>query len=291
MTIGDIGQAADLEEIVFRALAEDVGPGDVTTMATVSAESQAVARILAREPGVFSGLEVVREVIRLSDPSIAIESQWGDGAEFASGDVLFLFRGKARSLLTMERVILNFAQRLSGIATLTRTFVRAVDGTNAAITDTRKTTPGLRPLEKAAVRHGGGMNHRMGLYDAFLIKNNHITASGGITRAVELARASEVKLHLTVEVRTLAEAAEASGQDVDQIMLDNMEPPEIERAVEEIRGTERRTPDRGRRILIEVSGGVTLENVRSRALPGVDLISVGALTHSARALDLAMRLG
>ncbi len=289
MSTAEMGQGAELEEIVFRALAEDVGPGDVTTMATVSAHSHGIARVLAQEPGVFSGLEVVREVIRLSDPAVTFDQEWEDGKTFAAGDVLFVLRGRSRSLLTMERVLLNFIQRLSGIATLTRRYVDAIAGTGAEITDTRKTTPGLRPLEKAAVRHGGGVNHRMGLYDAFLIKNNHITAAGGLAAAVGLARASEIKMHLTVEARTMEEVAEAAPLEVDQIMLDNMDPPAIARAVEVIRRAQSGL-QRARPVLIEVSGGVNLENARSRAVPGVDLVSVGALTHSVRSLDLAMRL-
>lgn len=274
--------------LVRLALTEDVGTGDATTLAAVEPERTARGLVHAKENGVLSGVAAARETARAVDPGIDFHPLLADGAALSPGDRVLELRGSARGILTMERVLLNFLQRLSGVATLTRRYVDAVAGTGVRIADTRKTTPGLRYLEKAAVRHGGGINHRMGLYDAFLVKDNHIVAAGGITRAVERVRAGDSPLFLIVEVRTPEEVAEVAGLAVDQILLDNMAPEEIARAVETIRRIEAGADLP--RAWIEVSGGIDLETVRAKALPGVDLISVGALTHSAPAIDLSLEL-
>jgi nicotinate-nucleotide pyrophosphorylase (carboxylating) len=292
-----------LVSLVSLALAEDVGTGDETTRSAVEAGTMARALILAKAAGVVSGLTAAKETTRQVDPAIIFECMRQDGEGVVPGDPVAILHGPARSLLTVERVLLNFLQRLSGVATLTSRFVEAVAGTGVAITDTRKTTPGLRFLEKAAVRHGGGVNHRFGLYDACMIKDNHIVAAGGITAAVERVRRGFHEkgraLPLTVEACTVAEAEEAARLGVDQILLDNMDPETIIEAVAKIRWVEEmfarvdetlgtgRAPHRTR---VEVSGGVTLETVRDKALPGVDWISVGALTHSAPALDISLEI-
>jgi nicotinate-nucleotide pyrophosphorylase (carboxylating) len=289
--------------LVSLALAEDVGTGDETTRSAVPSGTMARAVILAKAAGVISGLTAAKETTRQVDPAIIFECLRQDGEGVVPGDPVAILHGPARSLLTMERVLLNFLQRLSGVATLTRRFVEAVEGTGVAIADTRKTTPGLRFLEKAAVRHGGGVNHRFGLYDACMIKDNHIVAAGGITAAVERVRRGFYEkgraLPLIVEAGTLAEAEEAARLGVDQILLDNMDPPSITAAVAVIRQVEERftrvdetlgTGQAPHRSRIEVSGGMTLEAIRDKALPGVDWISVGALTHSAPALDISMEI-
>jgi nicotinate-nucleotide pyrophosphorylase (carboxylating) len=295
------------EALIDLALREDVGAGDATTEATVDSALQAAGQIRAMEPGVLSGLAVAAQVVRRFDRAVRFQPLFRDGDRVGgpasaapgsaapagtaseppgSGVVVARLGGSARSLLTLERVVLNFLQHLSGVATLTSRFVEAVAGTGVTIVDTRKTTPGMRSLEKAAVRHGGGSNHRAGLWDAYMIKDNHIAAAGSISEAVRRVRRGR-PLHLTVETSTLAEVEEAAACDVDQIMLDNMDPAMIRRAVDFIR---RRDSRWDRPVLIEVSGGVTLDTVRAKALPGVDLISIGALTHSAPALDLSSDL-
>jgi nicotinate-nucleotide pyrophosphorylase (carboxylating) len=292
-----------LVSLVSLALAEDIGTGDETTRSSVTAGTMARAVILAKAAGVISGLTAAKETTRQVDPAIIFECLRQDGEGVVPGDPVAILHGPARSLLTMERVLLNFLQRLSGVASLTRRFVDAVAGTGVAIADTRKTTPGLRFLEKAAVQHGGGVNHRFGLYDACMIKDNHIVAAGGITAAVECVRRGFYEkgraLPLIVEACTVAEVEEVARLGVDQILLDNMDPETILAAVATIRQVEEkfarvdetlgtgRAPHHAR---IEVSGGVTLENIRDRALPGVDWISVGALTHSAPALDISMEI-
>jgi nicotinate-nucleotide pyrophosphorylase (carboxylating) len=266
-------------EIVQRALAEDVGSGDVTTTATVAADARANARITQKEPGVIYGLDVAEATFRALDPGamltrLTAEGSWRDG-----GPVLAI-EGSARAILTGERTALNFLQRLSGVATLTRRCVDAVAGTNARILDTRKTTPGLRMLEKAAVAAGGGTNHRVGLYDAILIKENHAALAGGVGAAVRRARAEAPGLPLEVECRTPAEVDEALRARAPRILLDNMAPPQLAEAVAHVGG----------RAELEASGGFTLETIREVASTGVDFISVGALTHSAPALDLSLLL-
>ena len=267
-------------------LAEDMGRGDLTTSAVVPPTARARARVLAKQPLVVAGLDVVRAVFVELDPSAIIQRCSADGEQAPAGETLALINGSARALLSGERVALNLLQRLSGIATLTRRYVDAVKGTNARIVDTRKTTPGLRALEKYAVRVGGGQNHRMGLDDGVLIKDNHIAIAGGLREAVEAARAALPHLHkIQVEVENLDQLREAVKLGVDAVLLDNMSPTETREAVREVRSSAY-----GDRVVIESSGGITLETVRDYAEAGVDLISVGALTHSAPAVDISLEL-
>ncbi|MEZ5120486.1 MAG: carboxylating nicotinate-nucleotide diphosphorylase [Solirubrobacterales bacterium] len=266
----------DLPAIVAQALAEDVGSGDVTTLATVSADARARATIIQKQPGVIFGLDAAEETFRQLDPDarferLAPEGEWRDGGPVARID------GAARALLTGERTALNFLGRLSGVATAAATAARAVDGTGATVLDTRKTTPGLRALEKQAVRAGGAANHRFGLYDAILIKENHIAAAGGIAAAVGRARAAAPDLPLEVEVRNPAEIDEALAAGAPRLLLDNMTPGELRAAVAQVAG----------RAELEASGGVTQQTLRAVARSGVDFVSLGALTHSAPALDLS----
>jgi len=266
-----------IRAIVQRALAEDVGPGDVTSQWILPPEMRVRGCFLAKAQGVLAGLAVVRQVFRQVDERIAFQARMKDGDAISKGDIVAMVKGPAASILTAERTALNFLQRMSGIATLTRHYVKAVAGTKAAplrhravILDTRKTVPGLRLLDKWAVRLGGGHNHRLGLYDMVLIKANHIAAAGGITQAGERGcRRNRQGLAVEVEVKSLAELEEALALNVDRIMLDNMELDEMRRAVEVTAG----------RVPLEASGNVTLENVAAIAATGVDYISVGALTH------------
>lgn len=276
--------AESLSEIVARALAEDVGTGDVTAAATVPEECRGRARILQKQQGVAFGFEVVAETLRqcgIEDvDNLVVEGQW---RQEVPAEIL-LAGGSAGGLLAAERTALNFLGHLSGVATLTARFVEAVAGTGAAILDTRKTTPGLRALEKAAVVAGGGRNHRMGLYDAILIKENHIALAGSLAKAVHAARGAYPDLAVEVECRNLDETAYALGTGADVLLLDNMEPEALRKAValrDEAGGG-------GGSPSLEASGGVSLETVRGIAETGVDLISVGALTHSAPTLDFSM---
>ena len=274
---------ARIPELVRAALAEDVGDGDRTTLWSVPADRHASARIVAKGTGVLSGIPVAREVFRQVDPEIDARPVRSSGDAVAPGDTVLELSGPARGILTGERVALNFLQRLSGVATLTAAYVGAVEGTGARILDTRKTTPGLRALERAAVRDGGGTNHRFGLFDMVLIKENHIAAAGGIIAAVEAVRVrNEAGIAVEVETTDLAEVEEALAAGVDRILLDNMSVAEMAAAVERVRAA---GPDRPE---TEASGGVTLETVRAIAGTGVEFVSVGALTHSAPALDLSL---
>ena len=282
-----MAEAGDsLEEIVTRALAEDIGAGDVTSEATVPAEARARARIVQKAPGVVYGLAAVAEAMRqcgVEDvDNLVVEGQW---REEVPADVL-LASGEVRALLAAERTALNFLGHLSGVATLTARFVEAVAGTGARILDTRKTTPGLRTLEKAAVAAGGGRNHRIGLYDAILIKENHVAAAGGVAKAVHAARSAQPDLAVEVEVRDLEEVAYALGAGADLLLLDNMDAETLREAVR-LRD-QNATGDR--RPSLEASGGVSLDTVRAIAETGVDFISVGALTHSAPSLDFSLLL-
>jgi nicotinate-nucleotide pyrophosphorylase (carboxylating) len=281
MFVTDVGRTG-WEAIVELALAEDIGTGDVTTLATVPADAQAKATMLVKSEGVISGLGVAGFVFRRVDPAVSFTPTIADGTSVETRTVIAELAGPARSLLTAERVALNLIQRLSGVATATARYVEAVAGTNARIVDTRKTTPGLRQLEKQAVRDGDGHNHRVGLADGVLIKDNHLAAIGGpdrVRRAVCQARAfAPHTLRIEVEVTTLAEVEEALAAGADVILLDNMDVATMRRAVEAVGG----------RALLEASGGVTLDTVRAIAETGVDLISVGALTHSAPALDISL---
>jgi nicotinate-nucleotide pyrophosphorylase (carboxylating) len=267
-----------MQDLIERAIAEDLGEGDLTSAAVVPGEAIARARIEQRSPGVLAGLDVARAVFRTIDPELrwhprAPEGEWrepGLAAEVA---------GNARSVLAGERVALNFLGRLSGVATLTARYVEAVEGTGVKILDTRKTTPGLRALEKQAVRTGGGVNHRSGLYDAILIKENHAELAGGVGEATRRALGQGAPVE--VECASLPEVDDALAAGAERILLDNMSVDELRAGVERVGG----------RAELEASGGVTLDTVRAIAETGVDFISVGALTHSAPALDLSMVLG
>jgi nicotinate-nucleotide pyrophosphorylase (carboxylating) len=268
-----------VEEIVRRALAEDIGPGDVTTEATVPPGTRAHARITQKAPGVMFGIEVAEAAFAQLDPEarvsrLAPEGRWRDG-----GPVLEVV-GSAAALLSAERTALNLLGRLSGVATLTARHVEAIAGTGARVLDTRKTTPGLRLLEKAAVVAGGGTNHRVGLYDAILIKENHAAMAGGVAAAVRAARAMAPDVPLEVECRTPEEVDEALEAGAPRLLLDNMTPPQLRATVERVAG----------RAELEASGGVSLETIREIASSGVQFVSVGALTHSAPALDLSLLL-
>jgi len=269
-----------ISEIVARALAEDVGDGDVTTAATVPEAARARALITQKAPGVIYGLDVAVEVFGILDPTMAVERLVSEGEWRERGGPVLALEGSARAILTGERTALNFLQRLSGVATMAARCVRAVSGTGATILDTRKTTPGLRTLEKAAVAAGGATNHRAGLYDAILIKENHAALAGGVGEAVRRARSAAPDLTLEVECRTPAEVDEALAAGAPWILLDNMTVAELSDAVRHVAGRAR----------LEASGGVTLQTLREIASTGVDFVSVGALTHSAPALDLSLLL-
>lgn len=283
---GRISTGADggRDELVRRALREDVGDGDRTTRWTVPSHLEGRARIVAREEGVIAGTELADRVFALLDPSVDVRFDVVDGEEVDAGGVVGRLRGPLAPVLTGERTALNFLGRLSGIATLTRRYTDAVRGTGSRITDTRKTTPGWRELEKAATRAGGAVNHRFGLYDMVLVKENHVRAAGGVTAALEAVseRAEEEGLQVEIEVTTLEELEEALERGPHRILLDNMPLDRLGEAVERVRG---RPPPRPR---LEASGGVRLDTVREVAETGVDLISVGALTHSAPALDFTL---
>ena len=268
-----------LERVVHAALAEDVGAGDVTTEATVAADAAGTAALLVKEPGVVCGLRAAEATFRALDPDVRFEAFASDGDSVEPPAIVARVHGSERAILTGERVALNFLGRLSGIATLTRRFVDAVEGTGTSVLDTRKTTPGLRALEKHAVACGGGRNHRFGLDDAVLVKDNHLRAAGSISTAVERVR-SATDLPVEVECETLDDVREALDAGVDAILLDNMTLAELRESVALTAGRAR----------LEASGGVTLDTVREIAETGVDEISVGALTHSAPSLDLSLLL-
>ena len=270
--------------MIEAGLAEDVGDGDRTSEWTVPAESRSAAVIVAKQSLTVAGLAVTAEVFRTVDADLSVELRVEDSEEVDAGDIVMAIAGSTRSLLTAERTALNFLGRLSGIATLTRAFVSRVDGTGAVIVDTRKTTPGWRALEKMAVRAGGGSNHRMGLHDMVLVKDNHIAAAGGLTAAIERVRTNNTGLPVEVEVRTEGELAQALAAGVARILLDNMTPDRLRDAVALVRERV------GESVTLEASGNITLETVRDIAETGVDLISVGALTHSAPGADFSLRV-
>ncbi|MEZ4623655.1 MAG: carboxylating nicotinate-nucleotide diphosphorylase [Thermomicrobiales bacterium] len=271
------------QALVDLALTEDIGPGDITSLSTVAPGATAEGVMIAKQAGVISGIDVAAYVFERVDPEVIFIPKVANATRVEAGQVIAALEGNARSVLAGERVALNLLQRLSGVATLTAAYVAAVAGTNASIVDTRKTTPGLRALEKAAVRDGGGRNHRLGLSDGVLIKDNHLAAIGGadrVTRAIGLAKArAPHTAKVEVEVTTLAEAEEAALAGADIIMLDNMSVAEMTEAVRII----------AKRALVEASGGVRLDTVGAIAATGVDIISVGALTHSAPALDISLK--
>ncbi len=265
---------------VAAALEEDLGAaGDITTDSIVPAEAQGEATIVARQAGVVAGLDLAEAAFRALDQDARFERVVEDGGRVAAGGTIAEISGKTRALLTAERTALNFLGRLSGIATLTAAFVKAVEGTGARIACTRKTTPGLRALEKYAVRAGGGVNHRFGLYDAVLVKDNHIASAGGLAKALErLGARGGHTVKVEVEVDSLDQLEEALRFPIDAVLLDNMDAATLKNAVKLVAG----------RVVTEASGGVSLDNVREIALSGVDLISVGALTHSPRNLDSSL---
>jgi len=270
---------ADYRDLVRRALEEDVGSGDVTTEATVDGSQQARGVFVVKAPCVLAGLDVVAETFRQVDPAVTVARRRLDGERCAAGDEVAVVTGAARALLVAERTALNFLQRLSGIATRTRQFVDAAAG-RITVLDTRKTTPTFRALEKYAVAAGGGTNHRAGLYDAILIKDNHIRLAGGVGAAVAATRRRSPGLRVEVEAQTLAEVDQALASGADIILVDNMGTADIRQAVSRAQG----------RTKIEISGGVTLERIQELGATGADYVSVGALTHSAPAVDISFEI-
>jgi nicotinate-nucleotide pyrophosphorylase (carboxylating) len=268
----------EILDAVRRALDEDIGPGDVTSEACVPVLCMAHGRFIARQQQIVAGTELLPLIYQMRGGVERLHIEKSSGACAAEGEVLATVRGLARTLLSCERVALNFLQRLGGIATLAKRYVDAVAGTGCRILDTRKTTPGLRRLEKMAAAAGGVTNHRMGLYDAILIKNNHISAAGGVHQAIENAAGAE--LPIEIEVRTRAELEEAIANGATHLLLDNLCPEEAAEQIRWIRG----------RAKVELSGGITLENVRAYAMTGADFVSAGAITHSAPAVDISFRL-
>jgi nicotinate-nucleotide pyrophosphorylase (carboxylating) len=283
----DIDRSLDPEFVrqeIRRFLAEDVGRGDVTTARVVPSGRTAAGWIVARQACSLAGLPLARAVFRELDPDVTVRAEAGDGDRVPAGTRLARLDGLAAPLLAGERVALNLLQRLSGVATVTRRYADALAGTGASVSDTRKTTPGLRVFEKYAVRMGGGRNHRFGLFDAVLIKDNHVVAAGGIAAALRAAKASPVQgVPVQLEVDSIEQLDEALGVGLDAVLLDNMPPERVAAAVDRIR----RHPH-GAACWIEASGGITLDNVRAYGLAGVDTVSVGALTHSAPAVDIAL---
>jgi nicotinate-nucleotide pyrophosphorylase (carboxylating) len=278
-TASPVVSGSALHDLVRRALEEDIGPGDVTSEATVPPDARARARITQKSAGVIYGLDAADAAFTLLDPGasirrLTVEGRWREGGEVVEVE------GGARALLAAERTALNLLARLSGVATMAARCVRAVEGTGATVLDTRKTTPGLRALEKAAVAAGGASNHRAGLFDAILIKENHIAMVGGVGEAVRRARAAAPHLALEVECRSLDEVDDALSVGAPRLLLDNLTPQELRTAVEHVAG----------RAELECSGGVTLETLRDYAQTGVQFVSVGAITHSAAALDLSLDL-
>jgi len=269
-----------IDDIIIRALKEDMALGDITTDNLIDPESKSTAYLVAKEPGIIAGIQVAERVFTLLDDKVGFLARVEDGQHVEKGEIIAQISGHTSVLLKGERTALNFLQRMSGIATLTNAFCKKVEGTKAVIVDTRKTTPGLRILEKYAVRAGGGRNHRFSLSDGVLIKDNHINACGGIRQAVEKARASVPHtVKIEVEVETLEQVQEALDCGADIIMLDNMDIDTMAKAVKVING----------RAIVEASGSVSLETARSIAEAGVDVISVGRITHSAPALDISMK--
>ncbi len=269
----------DVDGFVRRVLAEDLGEGgDVTSNATIAADARFAARLVAREPLVVAGLDIAQSFFRELDPEIVIEQAASDGDSVGSDADLLRLTGNARAMLTAERSALNTLQHLSGIATLTRRYVDAIAGTGATLLDTRKTIPGLRALEKYAARMGGAQNHRMRLDDGMLIKDNHVAVAGGVSNAVRAAKAADTGLEVQVEVDSIEQIEQALEAGADRLLLDNMAPPTLSRAVKLVAG----------RVPLEASGGVRLETIRAIAETGVDFISVGRITQSAPAVDIGM---
>ncbi len=272
-----------IDDLLTLAFAEDVGDGDHTTLSTIPADERGVQRLIVKEEGILAGVEIARKVFEKFDPELKMTVYINDGTHVKPGDIAFEVEGPVRSLLQTERVMLNIMQRMSGIATQTAKYQQRLEGLKTKVLDTRKTTPGMRMLEKEAVRIGGGCNHRIGLFDMILIKDNHVDFAGGIKQAVEAARkycAEKGKdLKIEVEVRNEDEIRQALAENVDRIMLDNFTPERTRKAVELINGQTE----------IESSGGITLDTLRDYGECGVDFISVGALTHSVKGLDMSFK--
>ena len=273
-----------IDELIRLAFAEDIGEGDHTTLCCIPAEAEGAQKLLVKEAGVLAGVEIARRIFNAFDPALEMEVFIHDGAEVKPGDVAFIVRGKVRSLLQTERLMLNVMQRMSGIATVTRKYADRLQGLKTKVLDTRKTTPGMRILEKMAVKIGGGVNHRIGLFDMILLKDNHVDFAGGIANAIkranEYCKENGKDLKIEIEVRSLDELEEVMAcGGVDRIMLDNFTPELTRKAVERIGG----------KYEIESSGGITFDTLRTYAECGVDYISVGALTHSVKGLDLSFK--
>lgn len=273
-----------LVHFLQEAFVEDVGAGDFTSLSTIKAGAKGQAHLLVKEPGVLAGADVAEAIFNQIDPTLSFSPLIADGQVVKPGEIVFRLQGSIHSILKAERLVLNVMQRMSGIATLTAAYVRQVAGTKTKVLDTRKTTPLMRFLEKRAVEIGGGVNHRFGLYDMILIKDNHVDYAGGITPAVEAAidyrKSKRLEIPIEVEVRNFKELQEVLDMDaVDRVMFDNFSPEEVAQAVEKVGG----------RLVTEASGGITLETIASYAKSGVDFISVGALTHSVKSLDLSLK--
>jgi len=273
-----------IDKIIDNALREDIGEGDHSTLACVPEEAQGIAQLIVKENGILAGVELAERIFKRFDEKLEIEVLIKDGSEVNSGDIAFIVKGSSRSILSTERLVLNFMQRMSGIATQTNRIVKLIEGTNAKLLDTRKTTPGIRYIEKWAVRIGGGHNHRYALYDMIMLKDNHIDYAGSIKSAIERTheylKSTEKNLKIEIEVRNeteLDEVLQIGG--VDRIMLDNFTPNEIKRVLNKI----------PTRFETEASGGITEETIRSFAETGVNYISVGALTHSVKSLDMSLK--
>src|SRR5690554_1994034 len=273
-----------IRQLIQLAFAEDIGEGDHTTLCSIPAEVEGSSKLLIKEEGVLAGVEVAREVFHQFDPLLRMEQFLPDGAEVKPGDVAFIVRGKVQSILQTERLVLNIMQRMSGIATITNKYVKLLEGTSAKVLDTRKTTPGMRLLEKQAVKIGGGVNERIGLFDMILLKDNHVDFAGGIENAINSAKQylkdNKKDLKIEIEVRNLDELNEVLRiGGVDRIMLDNFSPENTRLAVEVVNGS----------VELESSGGIDFNTIREYALTGVDFISVGALTHSVMSLDMSLK--
>ena len=273
-----------IRQLIQLSFAEDIGEGDHTTLCSIPSDAVGASRLLIKEKGVLAGVEVAQEVFHQFDPTLHMEVFIGDGESVNPGDEAFLVKGKIQSILQTERLVLNIMQRMSGIATITREYVKLLEGTKAKVLDTRKTTPGMRMLEKQAVKIGGGVNHRIGLFDMILLKDNHVDFAGGIEQAIRGAQAyllkQNRKLKIEIEVRSIEELKQVlllGG--VDRIMLDNFTPEKTREAVDLVGGS----------VELESSGGITFDAIRSYAETGVDFISVGALTHSVKSLDMSLK--
>lgn len=273
-----------IKNLIELAFAEDIGDGDHTTLCSIPATEEGSSRLLIKEEGILAGVEMAKVVFHKFDPNLKVEVFIEDGTHVEPGEVAFVVSGKVQSLLQTERLVLNIMQRMSGIATITNKYVKLLEGTNAKVLDTRKTTPGMRMLEKQAVKTGGGENHRIGLFDMILLKDNHVDFAGGIenaiTRAKQYLKEKNKDLKIEIEVRNFEELNEALRVGgVDRIMLDNFTVEDTRRAVEIVNG----------RVELESSGGITFDTIREYALAGVDYISVGALTHSVKSLDMSLK--